>query len=243
MKIWTWTIALLFGASLLIIGCDDPEETEADPDDEVVEETEDELEADEPEEDETDEAAAEAPDEPIIGELAPDFTLEDETGESHTLSDYRGETVVLEWFNIPCPYVKRHYEEGTFDTIIDDSGGLDEIAWLAVDTTWDNTPEDTLEWKEDTEDIRDYDYPVLQDPDGEVGRLYNARTTPHMFVIDEEGILQYMGGIDDDPRGREEPEDRQRYVSMALTAMEDGEPVDPTEAEPYGCTVKYDEDS
>ncbi len=240
MKFWTWTIALLFGLSCVVVGCDEPETDTEPTDDEVVEETEEELEIEESD-DEAEEASA--PDEPVIGELAPDFTLEDESGEPHSLSDYRGETVVLEWFNIPCPYVVRHYEEGTFDTIIDEFGGSDELTWLAVDTTWDNTPEDTLEWKEETEDIRDNNYPVLQDPEGDVGRLYNAQTTPHMFVIDEEGILQYMGGIDDDPRGREEPEDRQRYVSMALTAMEEGESVDPTEAEPYGCTVKYDEDS
>ena len=237
MKTLTWPIILAFAATgFALTACDDDEEeAEAEPTEEVVEE----LVEEEPEEDE---GSAEAPDEPIIGELAPDFTLVDETGESHTLSDYRGETVVLEWFNIPCPYVVRHYEEQTFDTIIEEMGGSDEITWLAVDTTWDNTPEDTLEWKEETEELRNHDYPVLQDPDGDVGRLYNARTTPHMFVIDEEGILQYMGGIDDDPRGREDVEDRQRYVLDALTALSAGDAVATSEAEPYGCTVKYGED-
>ncbi len=236
-----WPICLLFIASGVgLVACDDePEETI----EEVTEEldTDDDDAYDDDEEDEEEESA-EAPDEPIIGELAPDFTLEDETGESHTLSDYRGKTVVLEWFNIPCPYVVRHYEEGTFDAILDEFGG-DDLVWLAVDTTFDNTADDTLEWKEKTADIRDHDYPVLQDADGDVGRLYNARTTPHMFVINDEGILEYMGGIDDDERGREELEDRERYVFNALQAMADGEEVSPTEARPYGCTVKYDEDS
>ncbi len=240
MKKWKQLLitGLILGLATTL-ACDDEadDEAEAEPAEQPAE-----LEEDEDEEaDEEEGAAAEAPDEPTIGELAPDFTLVDETGEEHTLSDYRGQTVVLEWFNIPCPFVVRHYEAGTFDGIIDESGGLDEIVWLAVDTTWDNTPEDTLEWKEETEDIREYDYPVLQDPEGDVGRLYNAKTTPHMFVIDEDGVLQYMGGIDDDPRGQvDEPEN---YVSAALTAMRDGAEVDPSEAEPYGCTVKYDEDS
>ncbi len=242
MKSRTWPILLAFIATGVLVSACDDEQAEAEAEaEEAIEELTEILEQDENPDDE--EAAAEAPDEPVIGELAPDFTLVDEQGESHTLSDYRGQTVVLEWFNIPCPYVVRHYEEQTFGNIIDEFGGLDELTWLAVDTTWDNTPEDTLEWKEETADIRDYDYPVLQDPDGEVGRLYNARTTPHMFVIDEEGILQYMGGIDDDPRGREDVEDRQNYVAQALTAITAGETVDPSEAEPYGCTVKYDEDS
>ena len=222
-----------------VAGCDDEtdEQAEAEPAEQPAE-----LEAeDEESEQEEESAAAEEASEPIVGELAPDFTLTDETGEEHTLSDYRGQTVVLEWFNIPCPFVVRHYEAQTFDNIIEDMGGLDEIVWLAIDSTWDNTPEDTLKWKEETEDLRNHDYPVLQDPGGDVGRLYGAKTTPHMFVIDDEGTLRYMGGIDDDPRGRsDEPEN---YVAATLTAMQEGADVDPTEAEPYGCTVKYDEDS
>ncbi len=236
MKNWTWLIAVSFLA-FGVVACDEPEAEESDEETEEQELEEDD-DGDDDEESEEEEAAA--PDEPVIGELAPDFTLVDEEGETHTLSDYQGETVVLEWFNIPCPFVVRHYEEGTFDNLIDE---FDDITWLAIDTTWDNTPEDTLEWKEETADIRDFDYPVLQDPDGDVGNLYGAQTTPHMFVIDEEGILQYMGAIDDDPRGDEDADDRENYVMAALTAMAEGEDVSPTETEPYGCTVKYDEDS
>ncbi len=242
MKHWTWAVIAAFVVtSLTVVGCDDePAEEQTD---EVADELQQDQQEDQPDDQADEEAEAEEPDAPVIGEPAPDFTLEDEEGNSHTLSDYRGETVVLEWFNIPCPYVVRHYEEGTFANLIDEFEDDHDLTWLAVDTTFDNTPEDTLEWKEETEDIRPHDYPVLQDPDGDVGRLYEARTTPHMFVIDEEGILQYMGGIDDDPRGSEEPEDRQRYVEQALAALADGDAPETTEAEPYGCTVKYDEDS
>ena len=239
MKNWKLIVlSALLIASAGLVGCDEAEE-EAEADE--VEEEEAELQDEDEGAEDEEEAAAEAPSEPVIGELAPDFTLVDEAGESHTLSDYRGQTVVLEWFNIPCPYVVRHYEAQTFGNILEEFGGTEEIVWLAIDSTWDNTPEDTLEWKDETADIRPYDYPVLQDPQGQVGRTYDAKTTPHMFVIDEEGVLQYMGGIDDDPRGRED--EPNNYVMAALAAMRDGGEVDPTEAEPYGCTVKYDEDS
>src|SRR5690554_2754635 len=194
----------------------------------------------EPSEVPTDGSAA-APDQPVVGQPAPDFTLVDETGTSHTLSQYKGKTVVLEWFNIPCPYVNRHYDAGTFDTILKENGGTDEIVWLAIDTTHDNTPADSVAWKEKADEKREYSYPILQDPSGEVGRLYEAKTTPHMFVIDAEGTLRYMGGIDDDPRGQsDEPTN---YVSAALTAMAAGEDIATTEATPYGCTVKYSEGS
>jgi peroxiredoxin len=188
--------------------------------------------------------AAEAPAHPEIGKLAPDFTLVDETGKSHTLSDYRGRTVVLEWFNIPCPYVVRHYASGTFDRTID-AAGIEDLVWLAIDTTHDNTPEDSVAWKERTE--RRHDYPILQDPSGEVGRTYEAKTTPHMFVIDPEGIVRYMGAIDDDPRhprrgAPETTEQARNYVIEALVALKNGDEIETTTTRPYGCTVKYGEE-
>lgn len=182
-----------------------------------------------------------APEKPIVGEPAPDFTLVDEAGNSHTLSQYKGKTVVLEWFNIPCPYVNRHYDAGTFDSLLKEHGEANEIVWLAIDSTHDNTPEDSQAWKAKTDEKREFSYPILQDPSGEVGRLYQAKTTPHMFVIDSAGILRYMGGIDDDPRGNSEAPTN--YVDAALTAMAAGEDIATTEAQPYGCTVKYAEGS
>lgn len=181
-------------------------------------------------------AAAEAPAHPVVGQLAPDFTLVDETGKSHTLSDYRGKTVVLEWFNIPCPYVNRHYKADTFGRTISEAG-LDNLVWLAIDTTHDNLPENSIEWKKSAYPERTADYPILQDPDGTVGRLYEAKTTPHMFVIDAEGMVRYMGGIDDDPRGQSE--NPTNYVLNALQSIKAGEEVAVTTAKPYGCTVKY----
>jgi peroxiredoxin len=229
MKNWKrlWIAGLVVG---LLVGCDSPEEeAQAEEREETEEVVEEEV---------VEEVALEAPSEPVIGQLAPDFTLVDEVGTSHTLSEYRGKTVVLEWFNIPCPFVRRHYEAGTFDSIIAEHGS-GEFVWLAIDTTWDNTPADTLAWKEGIE--RSHDYPVLQDPDGAVGRLYKATRTPEMFVIDPEGILRYMGAIDDKPRGP--ADEATNHVIAALTALSEGLEIDPTETEPYGCTVKYEEES
>jgi peroxiredoxin len=185
-------------------------------------------------------AAAEpqASDKPVIGKLAPDFTLVDETGKSHSLSEYRGKYVVLEWFNIPCPYVRRHYKEQTFDKTIEAVGG-DDFVWLAIDTTHDNLPANTLDWKATANENRKVDYPVLQDPNGKVGRLYEAKTTPHMFVIDPQGVLRYMGAIDDDPRGQKAVEERTNYVVDAVKALREGKEIEQSSTTPYGCTVKY----
>ena len=229
MKMWRQLLVAGLVCALAV-GCESEEE-EA-----VAEETEETEEVAEEVEEEA--AALEAPSEPVIGQLAPDFTLVDENGESHTLSEYRGKTVVLEWFNIPCPFVRRHYESETFEKIIAEHG-QEDFVWLAIDSTWDNTPEDTIAWREGIE--REHPYPVLQDPDGEVGRLYKATRTPEMFVIDPEGVLQYMGAIDDKPRGP--ADEAENHVVAALTALAAGEGIDPTETEPYGCTVKYDEES
>lgn len=229
-------IFIVLFAGMSTAGCDKAEPETAEKN---IEEAESALEAEEVEE----EPAAEAPEHPVVGELAPDFALPDENGEEHRLSDHRGKTVVLEWFNMECPYVQRHYKEGTFDKILKDFGGTDEIVWLAIDTTYNHSAQTTSDWKEEANQEREFDYPVLQDPSGEVGRIYEAKTTPHLFVIDAEGVLQYMGGIDDDPRGRTAPEERTNYVRAALEAMRAGEPVETSEAQPYGCTVKYDEES
>ncbi|MBA2663127.1 MAG: redoxin domain-containing protein [Bradymonadaceae bacterium] len=173
---------------------------------------------------------------PVIGQTAPDFTLVDEAGKSHKLSDYKGKIVVLEWFNIPCPYVRRHYDAKTFDRTIAEAG-VEELVWLAIDSTHNNTPENSVEWKGTKTDQREVAYPILQDPDGAVGRLYEAKTTPHMFVVDAEGVLRYMGGIDDDPRGKNETPEN--YVLGALRSLKAGEEVTTTTSKPYGCTVKY----
>lgn len=178
-------------------------------------------------------AEREAPETATVGKPAPDFTLEDTTGEKHTLSEYRGELVVLEWTSTECPYVVRHYDEETMTSTIDELGGDDEVRWLAIDSSHFATPEASKKWKEKY----GVEYSFLMDPEGEVGEKYQAKTTPHMYVIDKEGILRYKGAIDDDPQGRSESPTN--YVVEAAGALQDGKSPEKRSTKPYGCSVKY----
>lgn len=167
-----------------------------------------------------------------IGKPAPAFSLADESGKRHTLAQHKGSVVVLEWTNPECPYVVRHYKADTMETLSREYGAK-KVVWLAVDSTAHNTPEKSAAWKK----AQGFTYPVLQDPSGEVGRRYGAKTTPHMYVIDAEGVLRFMGGIDDDPRGKSEKP--QNHVRASLDAVLAGKAVPASTTQPYGCSVKY----
>lgn len=175
---------------------------------------------------------ATAPAPPEVGKLAPDFSALDEAGVAHTLSQYRGQAVVLEWTNPDCPFVGRHYSADTMEKL---AASLDatSVVWLAVNSTHSNSPEDSRKWKAE----QGFAYPTLQDPDGTLGHLYGARTTPHLFVVDAEGVLRYNGAIDDDPYGKAKTPTN--YVDGAVRALLEGASPDPSETSPYGCSVKY----
>jgi len=166
------------------------------------------------------------------GEMAPDFKLADQNGVEHGLSDYRGKAVVLEWTNPDCPYVKRHYSADTMEKLATQLGAK-EVVWLAVNSTHSNTPEDTKKWQAE----QGFAYPTLQDAEGTVGRLYGARTTPHMYVINAAGKLRDQGAIDDDPRGKSD--ETTNFVDGAVAKLLAGAAPDPSETRPYGCSVKY----
>jgi len=172
----------------------------------------------------------------IVGDPAPGFTLTDLNGQEHSLADYRGQVVVLEWINPKCPFSERHAKEKTMIGL----AHRFDVVWLAINSS---SPEhvDSMSATEHRAYDTKYgiDYPVLFDPTGAVGHAYDAKTTPHMFVIDEEGILIYEGAIDADPLGRQPPAKRTNYVAAALEAHAQGRPVEPTNTKPYGCTVKY----
>ena len=168
-----------------------------------------------------------------VGKPAPAFTLKDETGKEHSLSQYKGKVVVLEWTNPGCPFVQRHYTAGTMQKTL---AGFDakKVVWLAVDSTSSNTPDKSAAWKK----TEGFGYPVLQDASGTVGKAYGAKTTPHMYVIDEQGVVRYAGAIDDDPRGNKK-EGTTNHVKTAVDALLSGKPVPAATTEPYGCSVKY----
>jgi len=178
---------------------------------------------------------------PQVGQPAPDFTAVDSKGNSLSLSQYRGKTVVLEWTNADCPYTRKHYTSGNMQSIqaLAQKNG---VVWLSVISSapgkqgYVNGPAaDAL-----TQSRGAAPSAVLLDPTGTVGRLYGAKTTPHMFVIDKNGTLQYMGGIDSiataDPADIPNAEP---YLKEAMLAVVQGAPVAHPVTRPYGCSVKY----
>ena len=170
-----------------------------------------------------------------VGAAAPDFTLTDLGGKQHKLADYRGKVVVLEWINPNCPFSRRHAEEGTMTRT---AAASSNVVWLAINST-DTKHKDFLTPEQHASYDKEHGiaYPVLYDSDGKVGHAYGASTTPHMFVIDEQGKVVYRGAIDDDSYGRSKT--RNNYVDAALKAHAAGKPVDPASTTPYGCSVKY----
>jgi peroxiredoxin len=167
-----------------------------------------------------------------VGKPAPDFTAVDENGATYELAKLRGHAVVLEWTNPDCPFVERHYSADTMEKLAKTLGASD-VVWLAVNSTYTNTPADTRAWKAE----QGFAYPTLQDADGTLGHLYGARTTPHMFVIDADGVLRYTGAIDDDPNGKATTP--LNYVGNAVAALLASGSPDPSETKSYGCSVKY----
>lgn len=169
-----------------------------------------------------------------VGDKAPGFTLEDAAGHEVSLGDFKGKVVVLEWTNPDCPFVKRHYKEGSMKNL---TSAYSEagVVWLTINSTnyMDAAANASFAKKEGI------GWPVLVDQDGTVGHAYGAVTTPHMFIIDANGVVVYEGAIDDDPRGNMEAGARTNYVSKALNEMATGKSVSTSETKPYGCSVKY----
>lgn len=140
---------------------------------------------------------------------APKFELLDQSGNKISLHGLKGKTVVLEWTNPECPFVRRHYREHTMEQLSAKFGS--DVTWLAINSTHFQDAAVNKRWS----DEQKLSYPVLSDQSGAVGKQYGAKTTPHMFVINSSGALVYEGAIDDDPHG--ENTTRKNYVDGALT--------------------------
>ncbi len=185
--------------------------------------------------------AATAHAQPTVGKAAPDFTATDTAGATHSLSDFRGKTVVLEWTNHDCPYVRKHYETGNMQALQKDAKE-DGVVWLSIISSAPGKQGHVSAAQADELTATREAAPtaVLFDPSGEVGKAYAARTTPHMYVIDAEGTLVYMGGIDDRPTAdKGDVEGARNYVREALGAIDRGDAVAAPTSRPYGCSVKY----
>jgi peroxiredoxin len=172
-----------------------------------------------------------------VGDTAPAFQLKGADGKTYSLADFKGKTVVLEWVNPNCPFSDRHAREHTMSDLHKKYG---DVAWLGINSTSAGsrdymTPAATLAYNQKN----GINYPVLYDETGRVGHAYDAKTTPHMFIIDPQGKLVYIGAIDDDPSGRKAKSERDNYVDGGLTAEKTGRKIDPASTKPYGCSVKY----
>ncbi len=176
-----------------------------------------------------------------VGSPAPDFTLPDIHGTTHSLSDFAGKVVVLEWTNRDCPFVKKHYEPGNMQSLQATYTAKD-VVWLSICSSAPGkqghfSPED---WKQIVADQGIRSTAVLLDPEGDVGRAYEAKTTPHLYVIGADGTLLYDGAIDDKPSTNSADIPGARpYLAEALDAVLAGEPVAIPKTTPYGCSVKY----
>jgi peroxiredoxin len=178
---------------------------------------------------------------PEIGKPAPDFTGVDTKGQQVALSSLRGKTVVLEWTNHDCPYVRKHYGAGNMQKLQTEAASQG-VVWLSVISSAKDAEGHVSPAEADQLTASRHAAPahVLLDEKGSIGRKYEARTTPHMFVIDAEGKLVYMGGIDDRPTADKADIAKARnYVREALDAVRKGEPVRTPVSRPYGCSIKY----
>ncbi len=177
------------------------------------------------------------------GSVAPDFKGVDSNGVTHSLSEYRGKYVVLEWANRGCPYEQKHYKSGNMESL--------QKEWTAKGVVWLSILSDPPGEQGYVTPAEENDYlktmhasptAALLDPKGTIGRLYDARTTPHMFVIDPAGKIVYQGALDDRPTPDPASlKGADNYVSDALNAAMAGKPVAVAVTKPYGCAVHYGE--
>jgi len=176
-----------------------------------------------------------------VGQPAPAFTATDLHGKQVALSDFKGKYVVLEWHNQGCPFVKKHYDSGNMQKLQKELTGKGAV-WLTVISSAPGaqgyvTPEQETKYLADKQASPT---DVLFDPEGTIGHAYGAKTTPHMYVIDDKGVLIYAGAIDDKPST--DPDDvgtAKNFVRAAYDEASAGKPVSTASTAPYGCGVKY----
>jgi hypothetical protein len=176
-----------------------------------------------------------------IGQPAPAFTLTDSDGKTHNLADYQGKTVVLEWTNPECPFVKKHYGARNMQTQQGAATGKD-IVWLSVNSSAPGLQGNVDGAKANAirKEVGAKQTAYLLDPSGDTGRAYGAKTTPHMYVIDGNGVLRYNGAIDSiSSSDQADIAKATQYVPQALAELAAGKPVSVSTSKPYGCSVKY----
>lgn len=174
-----------------------------------------------------------------IGEKAPAWKLTDLDGKSHELKDFAGKHVVLEWTNPDCPYIVGVYDKGVVKETLDEMKKMGEnFVYIAVNSTANKPMEEVKQINVDFLKKHEIKVPVVMDYDGAVGKAYGAKRTPHMYVIDDKGVLRYHGAFTDDAGSRNAPK-HTNYVLGALKQIAAGETVTPDYVREWGCSVKY----
>ena len=168
-----------------------------------------------------------------VGKAAPDFTVTDVNGKTHKLSDHKGKIVVLEAYNLDCPYVANHYNTGAMQELQGNLTGKD-VVWLTVNSSYG----DAAKAKKEVADKK-IKSTVVYDPSGKLGKAYGLKTTPHMVVIGKDGKVAYNGAIDDKAETEGDPRAAKNYVKDAVAKLQAGQPVAVAKTKPYGCGVKY----
>lgn len=176
-----------------------------------------------------------------VGQPAPDFSALDTTGKTVKLSDFKGKHVVLEWTNPGCPFVVKHYGSGNMPALQKEFTGKD-VVWLAINSTETGSadyrkPADLATWLASQKATPTA---TLMDESGRIGKAYGARTTPHMYIVNPQGVLVYAGGIDSIPSAQvEDIKTATNYVRQSLNEALAGKPISAAVTRPYGCSVKY----
>ena len=177
----------------------------------------------------------------VVGKPAPDFTLQDLDGKQVKLSSFKGKTVVLEWFNPGCPFVKKSHSVGS---LVDTAKRHTKsgIVWLAINSGGEG--KQGADPKDNVAAVKQWSlpHPVLRDPTGATGKAYGASNTPHMFVIDGKGVLVYAGAIDNSPDAEGKSPTGGKlvnYVDATLADLAAKRAVRTASTKPYGCSVKY----
>jgi hypothetical protein len=175
------------------------------------------------------------------GSQAPDFSVQDANGATRTLAEFRGRTVVLEWTNNGCPYVRKHYDSRNMQTLQQEAT-TDGVVWLQIISSAPGEQGylDAAGALARVQTDGAHPSATLLDPTGMVGRAYGALTTPHMYIVNPAGVLVYQGAIDDRPSARPASlEGATNYVRAALVDLDAGRAVRTAQTTPSGCNVKY----
>lgn len=176
-----------------------------------------------------------------IDQTAPNFQLIDSKGNVQELEQFRGKKVILEWTNHECPFVQKHYSSGNMQGL--QKRFTDEdVVWLSIISSAEGnqgyvTADQADELTESRGAAPSF---VLLDPSGDVGRTYGAQTTPHMYIVDEEGVLRYNGAIDSVRSANPaDIEGSDNYIELGMASLAAGEQIKTSLTRPYGCSVKY----